>query len=149
VLEIDNYSDEALYLLAKCYLKNQDYNSAVKILRKAISIENGIEEYFDALGRAYHKLNDVDRASYYYNRAAEQGLEVSKYWENYIIFLMEQEKYDEAEKIIKRADRYTFSYRLQYLNASCQILLGNDKYGMELLKDALLEEFAEHINNQN
>ena len=143
-LEIDNYSDEALYLLAKCYINNKDYNSAVKILKKAIAIENGIEEYFDALGRAYHRLNDVDRASYYYNRAAEQGLEVSKYWENYIIFLMEQEKYDVAEKIIQRADRYTFSYRLQYLAASCQILLGNEQYGMDLLKDALIEEFAEH-----
>ena len=144
VLEIDNYSDEALYLLAKCYLKNQDYHSAVKILRKAISIENGIEEYFHALGKAYHKLNDVDRASYYYNRAAEQGLEVSKYWENYIKFLLEKEKFEEAEAIIKRADTYTFSYRLQYLAASCQILLGNEDEGMELLKDALLEDFDDH-----
>ena len=57
---------------------------------------------------------------------------------------MEQEKYDVAEKIIQRADRYTFSYRLQYLAASCQILLGNEQYGMDLLKDALIEEFAEH-----
>ena len=58
----DNYSDEALYLLAKCYLENKDYTSAVKVLKKAISIENGVEEYFHALGKAYHHLNEIDKA---------------------------------------------------------------------------------------
>ena len=144
VLEIDNYSDEALYLLAKCYLENKDYTSAVKVLKKAISIENGVEEYFHALGKAYHHLNEIDKAGYYYNRAAEQGLEISTYWENYIIFLLEQGKYKQAYKVYRKADKYTFSYRLQYLAAACHLLMGNKKLGLDILEESLIEDFKDH-----
>ncbi len=144
-LEIDTYGDEALFLLAKCYMVNKDYNSAVKVLKKAISIENGLEEYFHALGQAYNMLDKHDKADYYYNRAAENGLEISTYWEDYICFLIEREKFSQAKRIIKRADKFTFSYRLQYLDAACHILLGSKQQGYNMLEEALIESYEDHV----
>lgn len=144
-IEIDSFSDEAFFLLAKCYMKNQDFLSAVKVLRKAISIENTVEEYYHLLGKAYHHLEQIDKASYYYRKAAEKGCEMSTYWEDYILFLIEQKDYQKAHKAALKADKYTFSYKLMYLNACTFILDNQVKKGFELLEEALEEAYNEHI----
>ena len=143
-LELDSYNDEAYFLLAKCYIENEDWNSAIKVLRKAITIENNVEEYYHALGLAYHKIEKMDRAKYYYKKAAEKGFEQSKYWEDYLLFLMEQENYLEALEVSKKADRYTYSYSLQYLTACACIGFGDKKRGFALLEEALEESYDDH-----
>lgn len=144
-IEIDPYSDEALYLLAKCYIQNKDYIGAVKILKKAIAIENNVEEYFHALGQAYHKLDKFDKANYYYNRAAENGFEISTYWEDYILFLIERREFVKAMEIADKADKYTFSYKLLYLYAIVNIYNDDKSKGFDLLEEALTESYAEHV----
>lgn len=143
-IEIDSFSDEAFFLLAKCYMKNQDYLSAVKVLRKAINIENTVEEYYHLLGKAYHHLGQTDKASHYYRKAAQKGVEIPTYWEDYILFLIEQGDYSAAYKAALKADKYTFSYKLMYISACTFILEGQTKQGFELLEEALEEDFAGH-----
>jgi tetratricopeptide (TPR) repeat protein len=143
-IEIDSYSDEAFFLLAKCYIKNQDYHSAVKVLRKAISIENTVEEYYHLLGMAYHNLGIMDKASFYYKRAAEKGFEISSYWEDYILFLIDQKDYDKAHKMALKADNFTFSYKLMYINACTYILNDEIEKGLKLLEEALQDAFNDH-----
>lgn len=143
-IEMDSYSEEAYFLLAKCYMDNQDWRSAVKVLRKALSIENEVEEYYHALGKCYIELNDKNRALYYLKKAAVKGCELSNYWEDYVLYLMSLELYQDALDVIASSEKYTFSYQLQYLEAACFIGLSNVKKGLSLLEEALVESYNDH-----
>lgn len=143
-IEMDSYSDEAYFLLAKCYMTNKDWHSAVKVLRKAISIESEVEEYFHALGKSYQEIKEGGRALYYLKKAALKGCEQAIYWEDYVSFLISQETYQDALKALEDADRYTFSYRLQYLEAACYIGIGDVKNGLLILEESLKESFDDH-----
>lgn len=144
-IEMDAYSDEAYFLLAKCYMSNKDWHSAVKVLRKAINIESEVEEYFHALGKSYQEIKEAGRAIYYFKKAALKGCEQASYWEDYIGFLISQEAYKDALKALENADRFTFSYKLQYLEAACYIGLGEIKNGLLILEESLQESFEDHI----
>ena len=143
-IEMDSYNDEAYFLLAKCYMHNKDWTSAVKVLRKAISIESEVEEYFHALGMSYEQIEDNTRALYYLRKAAIKGCEQAVYWEDYVSFLVNQGDYKDAIFALEDADRYTFSYRLQFLEAACFIGLGEVKKGLTALEEALQESFDDH-----
>ena len=144
-IEMDSYSEEAYFLLAKCYMENQDWRSAIKVLRKAVSIENEVEEYYHALGKCYIQLNDRNRAVHYLKKAAIKGCELPNYWEDYILYLMSLNEYDAAVEAIANSEKYTFSYKLQYLEAACFIGLNHIRKGLSLLEEALAESFEDHV----
>jgi len=144
-IEMDAYSDEAYFLLAKCYMDNKDWRSAVKVLRKSISLECNVEEYYHALGKCYVSLKDKGRAIHYLKRAATTGSELASYWEDLVLYLISHHEYAQALDCITESAQYTFSYRLQYLEAACHIGLSNIKKGLRLLEEALLESYRDHI----
>ena len=144
-IEMDAYSDEAYFLLAKCYMYNEDWRSAVKVLRKSISLESEIEEYYHALGKCYISLEDKGRAIYYLRRAATTGSELASYWEDLVKYLIKHHEYVQALGIIDESAQYTFSHRLQYLEAACHIGLSNVKKGLKLLEEALLDSYQDHV----
>lgn len=144
-IEMDAYSDEAYFLLAKCYMDNQDWRSAVKVLRKSISLESNIEEYYHALGKCYTFLKDKGRAIHYLRMAATTGSELASYWEDLVLYLISHHEYSQAIDCITESAQYTFSFRLQYLEAACHIGLSNIKKGLRLLEEALLESYRDHI----
>lgn len=143
-IEMDSYSDEAYFLLAKCYMVNKDWRSAIKVLRKAVSIENEVEEYYHALGKCYIQLGDRKRAITQLKKAAIKGCELSSYWEDYVLYLMSLEEFESALDAISYSEKYTFSYKLQYLEAACYVGLNNIKKGLSLLEEALSESFDDH-----
>lgn len=143
-LEIDSYDDEALYLLGKCYMVNQDYNSAIKVMKKAIMIESNVEGYYHLLAKAYDKAGNPKNAAKCYKKAAESGFEIADYWEDYIIFLIEQREYDLALATAQKADEYTFSYRLMYIEACCHLLIGKKQDALRMMEEALMDSFADH-----
>jgi len=140
-IELDSYSDESYFLLAKCYMDTEDWISAVKVLRKAIAIEGEVEEYYHALGTSYKMIGENGRAKYYLRKAAIKGCEQSLYWEDYIAYIINSGDYEQALFALEDADRYTFSYKLQYLEAACHIGMTNVKNGLTLLEEALEESF--------
>ncbi len=144
-IELDSYNDESYFLLAKCYMDNKDWRSAVKVLRKALSIENEVEEYYHALGKCYVAVEDENRAIYYLKKAAVKGNELSNYWEDYVLYLMSLKRFTESLEVIANSEKFTFSYRLQYLEAACLIGLGDVKEGLLLLEEALKESIEDHI----
>ncbi|MEL6124102.1 MAG: tetratricopeptide repeat protein, partial [Bacteroidota bacterium] len=144
-IELDNYCDESYFLLAKCYMDTEDWHSAVKVLRKAIAIEGEMEEYYHALGTSYKEIGETGRAKYYLRKAAIKGCEQSLYWEDYIAYIIQCADFEQAILALEDADRFTFSYKLQYLEAACHIGLGEIKTGLTLLEDVLEESFDEHF----
>ncbi len=143
-IELDGYNDEALYLLAQCHMANADWNSAIKVLKKTISIENQVEEYFHSLGKCFENIGNVDRAKHYLRKAAQKSFEVSFFWEDYVLFLIDNLEYTEALLALSTADKFTFSYRLQYLEALTNIAMGNVDQGFHLLELTLEEDVTEH-----
>ena len=144
-IELDSYNDEPYFLLAKCYMENKDWRSAVKVLRKALSIENTVEEYYHALGKCYVAMEDENRAIYYLKKAAVKGNELSNYWEDYVLYLMSLKRFTESLEVIERSEKFTFSYKLQYLEAACFIGLGDVKGGLLLLEEALKDSIDDHV----
>lgn len=143
-IEMDSYSDEAYFILAKCYMENKDWNSAIKVLKKAVSLDSDIEDYYHALAICFREKMDLAKAKLYYKKAAYKGREQSTYWEDYISYLICLNALDEARLALQKADKYTFSYKLQYLEASIEVASGKIKEGLELLGDALDEAFDDH-----
>lgn len=143
-IEMDSYSEEAYFLLAKCYMDNQDWRSAIKVLRKALSIESEVEEYYHALGKCYIQLGETRRAAQFLKKAAVKGCELSNYWEDYVLYLMSLDNFEAALNGISQSEKFTFSYRLQYLEAACFIGLDNVSHGLTLLEEALTESFEDH-----
>lgn len=142
-IELDSYCDESYFLLAKCYMDTGDWSGAVKVLRKAIAIESEVEEYYHALGVSYKNIGEDGRAKYYLRKAAIKGCELSQYWEDYISYIISSDDFEQALLALEDADRYTFSYKLQYLEAACYIGLGDTKEGLSLLEEALEESFED------
>ncbi len=143
-IEIDPYNDEALYLLSQCHMVNENWNGAIKVLKKTIAIENQIEEYFHALASCYEQINNVDRAKHYYKKAALKSFEIAKYWEDYIVFLLKNGFDHEVFETIQKADKYTFSYELKYLEALALIKHDRQDEGYALLENLLEESTEEH-----
>ena len=114
-------------------------------MRKAITIESNVEEYYHSLARVYREISQFERAKYYFKKAAEKGFEQSVYWEDFIFFLIELKEYEKALETAKLADRYTYSYRLQYLNAAAFVGHGKIKDGLRMLEEVLDEAFEEHV----
>lgn len=143
-IEIDSYNDEALALLAKCHLVHNDFRSAIKVLRKAISIESNIEDYYFQLAHALKSEGDLNKASFYFLKAAKKGSEIPTYWEEYVAFLICEQQYKKAVSIVEKAERSTFSYKLLYLKACSLIMIGDKKAGFAVLEEALHEALEDH-----
>ena len=143
-IEMDAYNDEAYSLLAKCYLDNQDWHSVVKIINKAIYLENSNEEYYHILAVALDRQGKIEKAKTYYRKAAETGSEQELYWEDFLLFLFKNGQYVEALDVAIRADEFTFSDRLQYLKAAAYLVNGEKKEAFELLENALEDSFEAH-----
>jgi tetratricopeptide (TPR) repeat protein len=143
-IEMDSYSDEAYFILAKCYMENKDWNSAIKVLKKAVSLDSDIEDYYHALAVCFREKEEWVKAKLYYKKAAYKGREQSSYWEDYVNYLICLAAYDEARSALQKADKYTFSYRLQYLDAAIEIANGEIKKGLDMLGVVLEEAFEDH-----
>lgn len=55
VLEQDPNNDEALAVLARCYINDDQHDKGIEVINKAISIEPNEAFYFYLLGFAYHQ----------------------------------------------------------------------------------------------
>ena len=70
-IKLDPYSDEAYFLLADIYKREEKWESALNAYFKAIEIEDSREEYFDGLAKMYDKLNEPIKAEQYFDEVME------------------------------------------------------------------------------
>ena len=143
-IKLDGYSDEAYFLLAECYAKDQIWYNAINAYHKAIELEGRREEYYLGLAKAYLAVEDYTKATLNFQMATQTGPEETLYWREYICFLVKMGLYDEAMQVLEEADDHTYGADLVYCRAVTQFYLKNKSQCLELLEEALMENFDEH-----
>ncbi len=143
-IRVDAFNDEAYFLLGECYAKDQVWYNAINAYHKAIDLENRREEYYLGLAKAYLSVEDYNKATINFQMATQTGPEETLYWKEYICFLLKLGLYNEAMQVLEEAEDHTYGADLVYCRAITNLLLKNKSECMELLEEALLENFEEH-----
>jgi tetratricopeptide (TPR) repeat protein len=140
----DPYNDEIYYYLAECYSKEEKWYSAINAYHKAIEIEDSCGEYYLGLARAYVKVEDYNKATINFHLSVSDGPEQTHFWREFSSFLLKLGLYQEALQILDEAEEYTFGADLLYCRALVNFFLKNKKLGLEILEEALTEDYSLH-----
>jgi tetratricopeptide (TPR) repeat protein len=144
-IKIDAYNDEAFFLLGECYSKDSVWYNAINAYHKAIDLENRREEYYLGLAKAYLAVEDYNKATINFQMATQTGPEETLYWREYICFLIKLGLLDEAFQVLEEAEEHTYGADLIYCKAVVYYLMKDKPECMELLEEALLENYDQHI----
>lgn len=143
-IQLDEINDEVYFHLGACSATQNNWKKAIFYYKKAIEIEEEREEYFAALAQAYAKLGNQRKAFQYFDRAIELAPEQATYWVQFATFLLNRGDYTTALNLLDDADQYSVGAELLYAKSACLFKLGKEKEAMNVLADALTEDFDMH-----
>ncbi|HHE55135.1 MAG TPA: tetratricopeptide repeat protein [Caldithrix abyssi] len=99
---------EAFYILGKLHFEQGEYEEAIKFLTRSVDITRDDEMKGDALfmmGDAYYQLNEYENAIDSYDKLSKLDIPAVREYEataKKVESLIELEKYEEAEKILRK-----------------------------------------------
>jgi tetratricopeptide (TPR) repeat protein len=143
-IKLDQYNDEAYFLLGECFRNEQKWYSAINAYHKAIELEEDCDLYYFSLAKAYVQVEDYTKATYNFNKATKIGHEQSEYWAEYVMFLMKLGLFKEGLAILDEAEEYTFGADLLYCRALTYYQIGMKKDAIDVFEEALMEDFSIH-----
>ncbi len=143
-LRLDSYNDETYFLLAECYAREKAYHSAISAYKRAINLEDGREEYFEGIAKAYMQLGDYNNAAQYFEMATEIAPEQEHLWYQYTSVLVKLNRIEEALDVLDDAEMDAVGPELLYSRAVCLSLLGRKKEALVILDEALTDNFEMH-----
>ncbi len=143
-IKLDEINDEAYYHLGTCSAELKDWKKAIHFYNKAIEIEEEREEYFAALGNAYGELGENEKAFQNFDAAIELATEQATYWVQFATFLIKNNDYVAALNLLADADEYAVGAELLYCKSACLFKMGAEKEAMNILAEALTEDFEMH-----
>jgi tetratricopeptide (TPR) repeat protein len=85
-------------------------------------------------------MGNSKKAETHFAKAARCGQEQSQYWAMYIKFLLEKQNFEKAEKIIRRADKYSVGTDLTFCKVAYNLLTNNRPAALIDLEEALQED---------
>ncbi len=140
----DPYNEEIFFYLGECYCAESSWKKAIKAYLQAIELDDQREEFHAGIALAYENIDNVKKAESHYRKSANCGLEQSKYWCLYISFLLTSKQFEKAEKILIRADKYSFGADLLYCRAAYYFLTDSRENAIATLEEALAENSKEY-----
>ena len=143
-LKHESYNDELYYMLAQCYAVSSNWYNAINAYIKAIELDECREEYYLGLAKAYVEVEDYNKATFNFHKATQICQEESVYWKEYVCFLLKLGLYGEALQILDEAEDFTFGADLLYCRAITYFFLKNKRDGLDMLTEALEEDFHQH-----
>ncbi len=146
VTSIQKDSADALYHVGLCYTYLGCPLPAIDYLERASKLDKKREEFAAALGEAYYLNGSTEMAANYFDKAIELAPEVSEYWIRYITFLMNEGLFEEAFENISAAFMNTYGTELKYCHAAYCFKIGDRKEGMNVLLQAIMENYEMHIS---
>jgi tetratricopeptide (TPR) repeat protein len=141
-LRMESHNEEIYFLLGESYTKSESWYSAINAYLKALQIDDTREEFFLALAKAYVKVEDYNKATINFHKATKVCVEDSLYWKEYVCFVLKIGLYEEAIQILDEADEHTFGADLLYCRAITLFFMKQKKAGLEILTEALEEDFS-------
>lgn len=143
-VRLDPHNDEVYFLLGECYSSQGEWYGAINAYHKAIALEDGCEDYYLGLARAYIAVEEYNKATINFQLSVSVGPEQTKYWQEFASFLIKMGLYDEALQVLDEAEDFTFGADLMYIRALANMFLEDRSEGIAILQDALLEDFNQH-----
>jgi tetratricopeptide (TPR) repeat protein len=143
-LNLDPYNDELHYYVGISFSREGRWINAINAYKRALDLDEEREEYFAGLGEAFFHLNEFDKAERYFRKAIKNGPEQSFIWLAYANFLLATDNLPKAVNILDKADFYTQSIDLVYCKAACLFLMDKKSEGLEVLRDALINDYSLH-----
>lgn len=144
-IKLDAYNDEAYFLLGESYSRESIWYNAINAYHKAIDLDNRREEYYLGLAKAYLAVEDYNKATINFQMATQTGPEDTQSWFEYACFLIKLGLIDEASLVLEEADDYTFGPELLYCKASILYIKKDLSQCLDILEEALLEDFEKHV----
>ncbi|MBK8701617.1 MAG: hypothetical protein IPN29_19520 [Saprospiraceae bacterium] len=141
-LRMEAHNEEIYFLLGESYAKSDSWYSAINAYLKAIDIDDSREEFFLAIAKAYVQVEDYNKATINFHKATKVCVEDSLYWREYVCFVLRLGLYQEAIQILDEADEHTFGADLLYCRAITLFFMKRKKEGLEILTEALEEDFS-------
>jgi len=143
-IKLNSLNADVHFYLGECFAKEKKWKSAIKTYRRAIDIDDRKEEYIAGLAEAYYQVDEIGKAKYLFSKAADTAPETSKYWIQYASFLMDIGEEEEALAVLKEAEIYAPGPVLNYCQVACLYLLDRIDEALDLLYQALSENFPMH-----
>ncbi len=143
-VRLEPHCDQIYYLLAECYSKQDKWYSAINAYHEAIGIDDGSEDYYLGLARAYMEVEEYNKATINFQLAVGIGPEQTRYWQEFSSFLIKMGLYEEAIQVLNEAEDFTFGADLLYTRATANFFNKDKQKGLELLQEALVEDFDMH-----
>lgn len=143
-VRLDPYNDEAFFLLASIYQREENWESALNAYFKAIEIEDNREEYFLGLAKMYDKLSETKKAESFFDEMLLLEPSEEYFYEEYITFLIENRKFAKALKVIKQSEDNVYSSTILYLKIVCLLGMNKKSRALALLDVVLEEDFENH-----
>lgn len=143
-LKLEPLQDEVLYHLGETYAAEGQWRTAIHFFEKAVRIDECREEYHATLAQAYYRIGALEKAMDHFAQATEIAPEEACYWQQYAIFLLETEQYEEAIDVLDMAEDTAISAELIYCRIACLMVGGQRQEGLLLLGEALEEDYDAH-----
>lgn len=143
-IEMDEYNDEIYFHIGTCYTEKNKWNRAIHYFKKAISLDNRQEEYYSALALTYYQLNDLEKAFNCFNTATKLAPEEPTLWVDFATFLLNIGYIEEALQVLITADKSAYGVELLYCKVACLYKLDRDKEAVDILAEALTEDYKKH-----
>jgi tetratricopeptide (TPR) repeat protein len=130
-LVVDEKFDYAYRNIADAYIRLRKYREAIEALEKVLELSKPEEVIYEAIGHCYDRMKNFAQARFHYRKASHLNQEDSR-----LIYKMACTYYNEGQwsSAIKQLDAALKIHRLQ---AEYNLLMGECKFQMGLLKDAV------------
>jgi tetratricopeptide (TPR) repeat protein len=137
-LQLDPYYHEAYFRIGHTYLAQNNREQALRNFRKAIQLDGEDAEYRAELGRLQYELDNVEQALVSYREALRIRPDYPPHWVQYSRMLAEAGEREAAVTASAEAIAHCGELALlYYLHASCLLVSGRRREGMERLQQAL------------
>ena len=123
---------EASLQLARSYIGDRNWDAAKRHLKNALEIDENNGEVHEALALVFQSSGEVELAEHHYERAMRLSGNQSRIRMNYAAFLYNQQRYDEAERLLEQVvEDVLYEHR-----ASAFISLGRVRMRLEEYDEA-------------
>ena len=115
-IALDAEQYQGLFLIARIYLIERNYNKALEYINKSIAVVPNYPNSYLIKGDAYVKLNKIPEAIDTYNEAGKLDPQNAKIWSKLGLIYYNTKRYDEAIPAYKKVVIYDPSKTSAYVN---------------------------------
>ncbi len=141
----DPFMHEAYFRIGETYRIEDRFDAALVNYKKALKLDESNEDYICTIISIYKMLDRDPEVINYLNWLVNVRPDILTYWLDYIIYLLDIEKYDQVIEVtaeaINRSGHYAEYF---YLQSAALFLTGKERESISVLEHALTLDYVRH-----